>query len=354
MPARLRTMGESFPVAENVGVDREHRRRGLFGIDGGRADVSDWVARLNTRTQLTWVDRAGKALGSIGQPGPYRNPELSPDGTRVAVDALDPQGRTQDIWLVELARGVTSRFTFDPGNDVYPVWSPDGSRIVFGSDREGGVPHLYQKRADGVGIEEPLVKSSADMLPHSCSPDGRFLVYRTPVNGRSQLGILPLVGEQTPRWFEPSGFLQQFSQVSPDGRWVTYASTESGRYEIYVQSFPAPGGGKWQISKDGGMYPRWRRDGRELFYYALDGALMAVPLRSATRLDVGDAVPLFQARLLNGPAHGAALPAAVRRGARRPAVPAQRAARRRGRLIDHRRPELGSRSQELRRTPTTR
>ena len=296
---------------------------------------------------MTWVDRAGKALGAIGQPGLYRNPELSPDGARVAVNALDAQGGTQDLWLVELARGVTSRFTFDPGNDIYPVWSPDGSRIVFGSDRDGGVPHLYQKRADGVGIEEPFVKSSQNMLPHSWSPDGRFLAYRTPVNGRSQIGILPLVGEQTLRLFDPSRFLQFYSQVSPDGRWLAYNADESGRFEVYVQSFPAPGGGKWQISKDGGWFPRWRRDGRELFYYASDERLMAVPVRSATRLDVGAAVPLFEAHLLNGPANAAGLQAPVRRGARRPAVPAQRAARRRGRLIDHRRPELDGRSQEV-------
>ncbi len=159
---------------------------------------------------------------------------------------------------MEVARGVTSRFTFDPGNDIYPVWSPDGSRIVFGSDREGGVPHLYQKRADGVGIEEPVVKSSADMLPHGWSPDGRFFAYRATVTGRSQLGVLRLVGDRTPHLFEPSAVQQQTSQVSPDGRWLAYASTESGRYEVYVQSFPAPGGGKWQISKDGGMFPRWR------------------------------------------------------------------------------------------------
>ena len=231
----------------------------------------------------------------------YRNPELSPDGARVAVNAVAAQGSTQDLWLVELARGITSRFTFDPGNDIYPVWSPDGSRIVFGSDREGGVYHLYQKRADGVGIEEPFVKSSLDMLPHSWSPDGRFLAYRTPVNGRSQIGIVPLTGERTLRMFEPSRFIQFYSQVSPDGRWLAYNTDESGRFEVYVQSFPAPGGGKWQISKDGGWFPRWRRDGRELFYYAHDERLMAVPVRSATRLDVGAAVPLFEAHLLGGP-----------------------------------------------------
>jgi len=249
---------------------------------------------------LTWVDRAGKALGALGQPGLYRNPALSPDGARVAVDALDPQAHTQDLWLVELARGVASRFTFDPGDDIYPGWSPDGSRIVFGSDREGGVYHVYQKRADGVGIEEPLVKSSQNMLPHDFSPDGHFLVYRTLVNGPSQIGIVPLVGERTLRLFDPSPSIQTGSQVSPDGRWLAYNADESGRYEVYVQSFPAPGGGKWQISKDGGQFPRWRRDGRELFYYASDERLMAVPVRSATRLDVGAAVPLFEAHLLGG------------------------------------------------------
>ena len=195
----------------------------------------------------------------------------------------------------------TSRFTFDPGNDIYPVWSPDGSRIVFGSDRDGGVPHLYQKRADGVGIEEPVVKSSLNMLPHGFSPDGRFLVYRTLVNGRSQIGILRLVGERTLRLFDPSPFVQQ-RQPSVAGRpMADVRANESGRFEIYVQSFPAPGGGKWQISKDGGLFPRWRRDGRELFYYASDERLMAVPVRSATTLDVGAAVPLFEAHLLNGP-----------------------------------------------------
>ncbi len=175
---------------------------------------------------------------------------------------------------------------------------------MFGSDREGGVAHLYQKRADGVGIEEPFIKSSVDMLPHSWSPDGRFLVYRTPVNGRSQIAILPLAGEQALRLFAPSRFFQAYSQVSPDGRWLAYTTDESGRFEVYVQSFPAPsGGGKWQISKDGGSFPRWRRDGRELFYYALDERLMAVPVRSATGFAVGDAMPLFEVHLLNGPAN---------------------------------------------------
>ena len=115
------------------------------------------------------------------------------------------------------------------------------------------------------------------------------------------LGILPLVGERKPHLFEPSKVPQVTGQVSPDGRWLAYHSVESGRYEVYVQSFPAPGAGKWQISKDGGTDARWRGDGRELFYYALDGRLMAVPITGSTALEVGVAVPLFEARMLNGP-----------------------------------------------------
>jgi Tol biopolymer transport system component len=295
--ARLRTIGESFPVAEDVDFNAT---LGAAAFSASTTGGLTYQTGANPRTQLTWVDRAGKAVGAIGQPGVYRNPALSPDGARVAVDALDPQARTQDLWLVELARGVASRFTFDPGNDIFPVWSPDGSRIVFGSDRNHGVYHLYQKRADGVGIEEPVVTSSQNLLPHDFSPDGRLLAYRTLVNGPSQIGIVPLVGERTLRLFDPAPFLQTGSQVSPDGRWLAYTAQESGRVEVYVQSFPAPGGGKWQISKAGGQYSRWRRDGRELFYIASDRRLMAVPVRSATTLDVGAAVPLFEAHLLGG------------------------------------------------------
>ena len=204
--ARLRTMGESFPVAESVTINPALANAAFSASTTGVLTYRPGTGTFNTPTQLTWVDRGGTALGSIGQLGVYRNPELSPDGTRVAVDVPGPQGGTLDIWLVELARGVTSRFTFDSGNDMYPVWSPDGNRIVFGSDRNGGIPHLYQKRADGVGTEEPFVKSTADMLPHGFSPDGRFLVYRTPVNGRSQLGMLRVVGEQSRTCSSPRGF----------------------------------------------------------------------------------------------------------------------------------------------------
>ena len=213
---------------------------------------------------------------------------------------IDAQSRMLDVWLMELARGVTSRFTFDPTNDSYPIWSPDGNWIMFGSDR-GGVLNLYQKRANGAGGEEVVLKSAADMVPWSWSPDARFVVYRSTMRV-IKMGILPLTGERTPHLLELSKFNEAQGQISPDGRWLAYTSNESGRFEVYVQSFPAPGGGKWQISREGGTHLRWRRDGRELFYIARDGRLMAVPISGTTALEVGAAIPLFAARVLNGAA----------------------------------------------------
>jgi len=183
-------------------------------------------------TRLTWVDRAGRPTGTVGPPGPYRNPVLSPDGTRVAVERTDPQSATQDIWLIELARGVASRFTFDGHNDVYPVWSPDGSRIAFGSDRDGGVFSVYEKPTNGASSEVLLLKNAEGAVPYGWAPDGQVLVYRigTPSTGR--LGLLPRPGTQKPHLFEQTPFIQIYAQVSPSGRWIAYGSLESGRFEV--------------------------------------------------------------------------------------------------------------------------
>jgi eukaryotic-like serine/threonine-protein kinase len=251
---------------------------------------------------LTWFDRSGRVAGTAGPTGRYRNPLLSPDRTRVAVEMVRDADRNRDIWLLELARGVLSRFTFDPRNDVNPVWSPDGRRIAFGSDREGGVFSLYQKESDGAAAEELLFKSTVEnAIPYSWSPDGRFILHRYMNAGAFNTGVLPLAGDRKPRLFLPVAFVQSMAQVSPDGRWVAYHSNESGRYEVFVQTFPTPAG-KWLVSKDGGYHPKWRADGKEIFYYASDGQLMAVPVESGTALEVSSAVPLFRAQLLNGPA----------------------------------------------------
>jgi eukaryotic-like serine/threonine-protein kinase len=293
--ARGTLSGAAAPIAEQV-VTSLHQAAAFSASQTGT--LAYRTGTLAVPTQLTWVDRAGRRLGTVGRPARYRNPALSPDGTRLAVEMTDVDQRTQDLWVVELARDTSTRFTFDPHDDVYAAWSPDGAWIMFGSDRDG-MFNLYRKRANGSGGDELVLKSPADMVPYSWTPDGSAVLYRT--TGLSiNMGILSMVGPRTPRPFLPAPYNVTTGMVSPDGRWVAYQSFESGKGEVYVQSFPRPEGGKWQISESGGIHPRWRGDGRELFYYSVDGRLMAVPIRSDDALAAGAPVPLFEARLLNG------------------------------------------------------
>ena len=290
--------GEAVPLVEQVVVDGNSYALFSAAENGTLASRAGGAADL---AQLTWFDRSGKAVGAAGPPGRYRNPVLSPDRARVAMEVVGEANSNRDIWLLELARGVMSRFTFDPRDDVNPVWAPDGSRIVFGSDREGGVFSLYQKPSSGAAAEDLLFKSTVEnAVPYSWSPDGRFILHRYMNGGAFNIGVLPLEGDRKARLFLPVPFNQTMPQVSPDGRWIAYHSNESGRYEVFVQTFPTSAG-KWQVSKDGGYYPKWRGDGREIFYFAADGQLMAVPVAAGAALEVGSAVPLFRAEMLNGP-----------------------------------------------------
>src|SRR5262245_8893854 len=291
---RMAQTGEPVRVADGLAYDTNNYAA-FSGADNGilvyrRGTVS-------TRTQLMWIDRTGRALSRIGSPGLFRNPTLSPDGTRVAVEVTDPQTLKQDIWQIDVRRGVTSRFTFNPGNDIYPVWSPDGSWIVFGSDRDGGLFNLYQKLADGNGDDQRVVKSDDDMAPYAWAPDGGSLVYRLRINN---LAILSMMGDRKSQpLLQSPTYNQTQGQVSPDGRWLAYHSNESGQYDVFVRNFPAATS-KWQISQGGGLYARWRGDGKELFYYAADGHLMAVPVTGDAALEVGTTAPLFEAHVLNG------------------------------------------------------
>ena len=293
---QLRLEGEPRNVAQLVARDAN----GYAAFSASENGVLAYrTGSPAIRTQLAWVDRAGRLTASIGEPGLYRNPALSLDGTRLAVEAVDPIGRNQEVVLIDLARGAASRFTFDAANDAYPIWSPDGRYVYFASDRDGGIYNPYRKPANGAGDDERLIKSSEDTAPYSASADGKYLLNRLNVTA---IGLLTLTGDRKPvALLQSPSFSQTQGQISPDGRWLAYISNESGRYEVYVRTFPVPTGGRWQITQTGGIAPRWSGDGKELFFYAADGRLMAAEIAADAAVQVRGLVPLFEPRLLNGP-----------------------------------------------------
>jgi serine/threonine-protein kinase len=300
-PDRLTMLDEPIPIAEGVLTSSAYGASFTASTNGVLAYRS---GTFHATTQLAWVNRSGKRLGTVGLPGRYANIELSNDGTRVALEALDPGTYTKDIWTMDTTRGVLSQLTFDPGNDTFPIWSPDNRWIMFGSDRHGGW-QLYRRRADGVGGDERVATTVESMVPQSWAPDGRSIVY---IQRPTNIGVLQLSGPINQGLidrarFEGFGRLDGYGQISPDGHWLLYGSNESGRWEVYVRRFPERDGGKWKISQNGAISPRWRPDGREIFYYsAPDRQIVAVPITTGTTPQIGAATPLFKANLLGGTA----------------------------------------------------
>ncbi len=227
---------------------------------------------------------------------------LAPDGRRLAIARQDSQDPS-DIWVLDLDRKTETRFTFQPQFDSWPVWSPDGGRILFGSSRTSTVD-LYLKPSSGASEEELLLKSGDVKYPSDWSQDGRHILYNAQsARTASDLWVLPLEGERKPFVFLQTEFNEVGGQFSPDGKWIAYSSTESSRYQVYVQGFPKSGG-KWQLSTTGGIRPRWRRDGRELFYLGLDRKLMAVEVKpTGATFQAGQPHELFQTSAVNAPPH---------------------------------------------------
>ena len=245
-------------------------------------------------TRLAWFDRTGKEQGSAGAADEFSHPKLSPDDKRVVFELPDPKSGSPAIWMLDLSRGATSRLTFHPAAHKAPVWSADGSHVIFSSNRDGAY-QILQTPAAGTGKEELLIQSQNWMLPAGVL-DGRFLVYHEQVpKMKWDIWVLPLTGDRKPGPFLQTPFSESHGQFSPDGRWMAYESDESGRFEVYVQSFPA-GGAKSMISNSGGAQPRWRRDGKELFYLDLEEKLMAVDVKAASTFEAGRPRALFQTR----------------------------------------------------------
>jgi Tol biopolymer transport system component len=244
-------------------------------------------------TRLTWLDRGGRELGTITGPGDFVNVVLSPDGKRVAYALVDPEQNAPDLWLLDLQPGaVPSRFTFDPGLDTHPVWSPDGSRVVFRSYRNG-IGELYEKRSSG-GSEELLPLSGFDKSATDWSRNGSVIVYqRQSERAATLFDIWTLrMADREHAPFVEKPFSETQGKLSPDGRFIAYTSNERGRLEVWVRSFP-DSGELWQVSADNGAEPIWRADGRELFYIRADRMLMAVPITATGGFERGVPRELF-------------------------------------------------------------
>ena len=240
----------SFSVSEN-------------GVLGYRAGSS--------QQQLTLFNREGKVLGTAGPPGVYEDPAISPDGKKLAI-TRDDLGIAQNVWIHDFDRNTFSRFTFNPVICDDPAWSPNGQNIAYSGEGD-----VYVKPSNGAQGEKLLYQDELDKVPLGWSPGDQSILVSVaaPKTG----GDITLVSQQGKSVaLLHSEFNEMHAQLSPDGEWIAYASDESGTNEVYVQSFPDLAKGKWQISSDGGVQPRWRKDGKELFYLAVDGTIMAVPI----------------------------------------------------------------------------
>ncbi|MDQ5871037.1 MAG: protein kinase [Acidobacteriota bacterium] len=257
------------------------------------ANVLAYSSPFARSRRLVWFDRSGRKIGTVGEPGDYGTPSLSPDEKRIAVAIREESKNHTDIWLFDSVRGAWSRFTFDPASERAPLWSPDGSRIVFSSGSQG-LLDLYEKPAGGSGEPRLIVRSAGDKFPTDWSRDGRYLVYHT-FGGNSfwDLWVAPTDGGKPFALFSTK-YTEVQGQISPDGRWIAYASDESGRFEIYVMQFPEKRG-RWQISTAGGTQPWWRGDGKEVFYLGPDQTLMSVAVRVDDSFQAAVPTPLFRA-----------------------------------------------------------
>jgi len=247
------------------------------------------------QSALTWVDRSGKELGRIGNPAVMANPTLSPDGSRVAVDISDEKANNVDVWIESTIGAGNSRFTFEPSEEVVGVWSRDGRMLAYRNAGSEG-PTLLLKPSTGLERERKRftlpATSMDDVIPNSWSLDDQQILFTQQVTSGEYLEVIPVAGGEPTRFLTSKGS-ESNGQISPDGKWVTYASDESGAWEIYVTSFPGAAG-KWQVSRGGGTEPRWRGDGKEIFYIAPSGMLTAVPVNAQSVFATGTPTPLVQ------------------------------------------------------------
>ena len=278
-PGKRKAVGDPVPVADGVQYESAFfqgvfsaSQNGMLVYRKGGGDAQD--------VTLEWIDRSGKVLATIGQPGAYADASLSPDGKRLAVTIEDRAAGSQDVWIVDLARGIPSRLTFGAGNERSPVWSPDGKQIAF-AQLNKGIFDIYTKQSSGEGTEQLVASSAVHKFATDWSPDGKTL-HLTTFDPKVSLGqdlfTVSMTGEHKDQPLLSTQFNERAAAVSQDGRWLLYTSNESGREQIYVAPYPGPGG-KWQVSTEGADGAQWGAGDREIIYQTADGAMMAVDVK---------------------------------------------------------------------------
>jgi eukaryotic-like serine/threonine-protein kinase len=285
-PTTATISGEPFVVADAVDYFPESGMASFSASHTGTL-VYRSSAELE-KSRLLWFDRKGNQTGEVMEPAPYRNPRLSPDGKRLVVEQVDVSGN-RDIYIIDLEKRLSLRFTFDPGGDAAPVWSNDGLRIAW--QRGNGT---YLKLSNGTGQEERI--QDEPFIPDDWEPAGRGLLMHP--NAPRLVLRLPIgEADRTPRTvIEGRGGITTHARVSPDGRWVAYANADDGPFQVWLQNYPTASG-RWQVSTTGGIQPKWGRDNKELFYLSTDGRLMAVPVTLGALPEIGKAQPLFETKI---------------------------------------------------------
>jgi Tol biopolymer transport system component len=289
-PVRLELTSEPVPIAEQVGS------AGSGGYFAASVGALAYRGGGGSARRLSWYDRKGMLTGVAAGEASFNEIELSPDGARVVSFQDAAQG---DLWLFDFTRAANTRFTFEPGLERYPVWSPDGNYIAYTST---GGSNLYRKSSNGAGDAELLLKSSEGKATQDWSRDGRYLLYDTnDSKTNADLWVMPLEGDRKAAPVLVTPFVEFQARFSPDGRWIVYVSNESGTFSVYVRPFVPPGssalpnsGGKWMISNGSGYQPRWRRDGKEILYLSPTGKMMSVDVSVAGgSFQAGVPKPLF-------------------------------------------------------------
>ena len=311
--SKLEISGDAIPIAEPIEYDLTYNRAVFSASQNGILIYQ--VSTTQGGFQLEWFDRTGTSLGKVAEPADLGSATISPDGKKIAFDVYDYESRNRDVWIYDIARQLRTRFTSDRSVDQYPVWSPDGSRILFHSDR---LRHydVFIKSASGTSVEEVLLESPRPKFAYDWSSDGRLIAFsNVDIKTKSDLWMLPFVskdggGDRKPFVFLQTEFDEDVPKFSPDMHWISYASDESGRWELYVRPFIGANGqpvkdqtGKWQVSTNGLSpsaynYYDWNQNGKEIFYMSPDNKLMAAEVKAiGLTFDVGLVHPLFEVKV---------------------------------------------------------